>query len=47
VGGLLWVAHTQHGRHFYAYDGNGNVCGMTSAPTARAPEGMSTIRLVA
>jgi RHS repeat-associated protein len=31
VGGLLWVNHTQHGRHFYSYDGNGNVCGLTSA----------------
>ena len=31
VGGLLWVHHAQHGRHFYAYDGNGNVCGLTSA----------------
>lgn len=31
VGGLLWVTHTQHGHHFYAYDGNGNVCGLTSA----------------
>jgi len=31
VGGLLWVHHSQHGRHFYAYDGNGNVCGLTSA----------------
>jgi RHS repeat-associated protein len=25
------VNHTQHGRHFYSYDGNGNVCGITSA----------------
>jgi len=31
VGGLLWVHHSQHGRHFYAYDGNGNICGLTSA----------------
>jgi RHS repeat-associated protein len=31
VGGLLWVHHSQHGRHCYAYDGNGNVCGLTSA----------------
>ena len=31
VGGLLWVNHMQHGRHFYSYDGNGNVCGLTSA----------------
>jgi len=31
VGGLLWVAHTQHGRHFYGYDDNGNVCALTSA----------------
>jgi RHS repeat-associated protein len=31
VGGLLWVNHTQHGRHFYSYDGNGNVCGLASA----------------
>jgi RHS repeat-associated protein len=31
VGGLLWANHTQHGRHFYSYDGNGNVCGLTSA----------------
>jgi RHS repeat-associated protein len=31
VGGLLWVHHAQHGWHFYAYDGNGNVCGLTSA----------------
>jgi hypothetical protein len=31
VGGLLWVHHAQHGRHFYAYDGNGNICGLTSA----------------
>jgi RHS repeat-associated protein len=31
VGGLLWVAHAQHGRHVYAYDGNGNVTGVTSA----------------
>ncbi len=31
VGGLLWVHHAQHGRHFYAYDGNGNVCGLTAA----------------
>jgi len=31
VGGLLWVNHTQHGRQFYSYDGNGNACGLTSA----------------